>query len=128
MRNKPIKFETSHCPNSQGGGFFVEVWPHDEHGISIQCSTGGVIYRDPAKLRELAAKINEAAQALEESKRLTFADLKPGEWFRWRPGGAHGRKVDDHEWYSIIDKRNVGAIAASTVVRLVATFTEAPNE
>jgi hypothetical protein len=92
------------------------------------------MYNDPAKLRELAAKINEAAQALEDSKRLTFGDLEVGEYFRqvnyprgvWLKRSTDSAQLvqsDVHDSYPTQPEP-----ADLPVIRIKATFEVVPNE
>lgn len=124
-------------------GTKMRVREHDDREIVVEIYTYsdaeqyGGCFRDPAKLRELSAQIAKAADALEAAQRLTFADLEPGEWFRWAQHAEDGRyalrKVDGN---TIINPENWntnnirqhdvlvrGAFAGSAVVRVAATFT-----
>ncbi len=96
MSSKPIALKEETLWADKYGSVRVYAATASKRETVSVC--GAADYTDPAKLRELAAKINEAANALEESKRLTFADLSPGEWFRFTDDGSQIRvKMDSKD-------------------------------
>lgn len=97
---------------------------------TINSSTHVHVFTDPAKLDALAKAITDAAAALRKSQVLTFADLKPGEWFRkvvpgWtcetlRKRGDERAEVVQGRTYSLVPVE-----AHEPVQRLTATFAPA---
>ena len=134
MSNKPIRFETQRFfednRNMGGGDVTIEPW-NETQSVRIVANnytcSASAYFKSPAKLRELAAKITEAAQALEDSKRLTFADLKPGDWFRVCDGmsGRDRVKVGNCYAWTFVDgvpSEGSGVAPGVRVVRIKATF------
>lgn len=141
MGNKPIEFKPEVIGQRINECVLVEA---RQGQIVVRSLAGGiagdVYFSDPAKLDALAKAITDAAAALRRSQQLTFADLKPGEWFKWASSGEGRyavRKVDNG---TIINPENwsdeypeplvcmTPVVLTAPVIRVTATFTPAPAD
>ena len=82
---KKIEYETY---SQQSDGLRSTVCVYNAAGtIAVSVNTETAAFSDPAKLDALGDAIKRAAQALRDAQQLTFADLKPGDFFKFDAAG-----------------------------------------
>jgi hypothetical protein len=100
--HKPIEFAMHRYTDSDGDQIHIEaVGPEIMVSAVGRHDGASALFTDPAKLDALADAIKRAADALRKSQQLTFADLKPGEWFSVLDHAGRCMKLDESRYSGV---------------------------
>ncbi len=117
--SKPILYNTFQTTDADSDELTVQPW---SVYISIETKNDVLHFKDPSKLRILAAEIGKAADALEASQRVTFGDLTPGDYFQYPYGPSVYMKADCGQVVGPDGATWIFSTNDAPVTRMVAVF------